>query len=502
MKKILHRVRTHSLGIVVVLAWLIIFGRLVERQLWHPSPVPFLSSPAGASGEGAEDEWMGVYFQGEKIGYSHSIRRPGGPGYLFEEQSFLKITAQGFPLTVSMKLDAAVRNDFALERFTFELQSGLVNTRISGKAEGNLLKLDLETAGKRSSQTLTLDTGPTLPGSLSGILRGKPLSVGQTFSVPSFDPVTLSLRETNVRVESRESLQREGESIPCFRLKTRNAGIDMDLWVDEAGRIWKQTTPGGWIMLRETREEALTAGWKSGAGIDVVSATSVRAEGKKIFFPARVRAMSVLLPVDSTEGLDLNGGRQKHPPGRFQPILVTREEMDGPEAPDLPVTDPEMQPFLAPDLFVQSDHPEIVAQARAIAGHEKNSLAVAGLLLAWVHDHVEQRAVPSLPNALEVLHHRSGDCNECTVLYVALARALGLPARTNAGLVYLEGKFYYHAWPEVFAGRWITLDPVFGQLPADATHLRLTTGGLERQVEIAKLIGRLKEIHVLDVRDD
>jgi transglutaminase-like putative cysteine protease len=312
----------------------------------------------------------------------------------------------------------------------------------------------------------------------------------------------MSFRETAVHVKRKEPLDVGGNSIPCFLVTAENAGIRMDLWVDETGRIWKQTTPSGWVMLRESRQEALTAGWPSGAGIDMISATSVRAKGRKISTPSRARFMSVLIPLDSPEGLDLDGRRQEQKQGSFQPVKITREELNESEAPDLPITDPELAPYLASSLLVQADHPEIRKQALAIAGDETNSLRAAGRILEWIHENVEQRAVPTLPNALEVLHHRSGDCNECTVLYVALARAMGLPARANAGLVYMDGNFYYHAWPEVFAGRWITLDPVFGQLPADATHLRLTTGGIEKQVEIAKLIGRLKEIHVLDVQYD
>jgi len=161
-----------------------------------------------------------------------------------------------------------------------------------------------------------------------------------------------------------------------------------------------------------------------------------------------------------------------------------------------------MAPYLASTLFVQADRPEIREQALSIVGNEKNSLKVARRLMQWMHANIEQRAVPSLPSAVEVLQNRVGDCNEFTVLYVALARALGLPARANAGLVYLGRRFYYHAWPEVYAGRWISLDPAFGQMPADATHIRIVTGGLEKQMEIAKLIGKLKEIHVLDVKYD
>ena len=78
------------------------------------------------------------------------------------------------------------------------------------------------------------------------------------------------------------------------------------------------------------------------------------------------------------------------------------------------------------------------------------------------------------------------------MLYVALARALGLPARTAAGVVYVRGRFYYHAWPEVWLGQWVAVDPTFGQFPADASHLRFVVGGLARQVELMRLIGQLR----------
>jgi transglutaminase-like putative cysteine protease len=91
-----------------------------------------------------------------------------------------------------------------------------------------------------------------------------------------------------------------------------------------------------------------------------------------------------------------------------------------------------------------------------------------------------------------VLETQRGDCNEHTVLYVAMARALGLPARTAVGLVYVDGAFYYHAWPEVWLGEWVAVDPTFGQYPADAAHIRFVIGGLAQQVEIVRLIGNLQ----------
>ena len=49
----------------------------------------------------------------------------------------------------------------------------------------------------------------------------------------------------------------------------------------------------------------------------------------------------------------------------------------------------------------------------------------------------------------------------------------------------MKGKFYYHAWNLLYIGRWVTADAVFGQLPADVTHLRLVTGSMQQQLDLA-----------------
>src|SRR5207253_1751979 len=87
-----------------------------------------------------------------------------------------------------------------------------------------------------------------------------------------------------------------------------------------------------------------------------------------------------------------------------------------------------------------------------------------------------------VPSAREVLRVLRGDCNEHAVLLTALARAAGIPARMVAGAVYLDGAFLYHAWSELWLGRWVSADAVFEQMPADATHVKLLEGGPERHL--------------------
>jgi transglutaminase-like putative cysteine protease len=130
--------------------------------------------------------------------------------------------------------------------------------------------------------------------------------------------------------------------------------------------------------------------------------------------------------------------------------------------------------------------------------------ARAERLTRYVNAILEKKPTMSLPSAREVLRTKVGDCNEHTVLYVAMARALGIPSRISVGLVFIHGAFYYHAWPEVYVdegsnrGLWLPVDPTLNEFPADGTHLRLARGGLDRQTVILPLIGRLK-MRVLDL---
>src|SRR5690606_4996156 len=99
-----------------------------------------------------------------------------------------------------------------------------------------------------------------------------------------------------------------------------------------------------------------------------------------------------------------------------------------------------------------------------------------------------------LTNALEVLENLQGDCTEHSILFIALARAAGLPAREVAGLIYVEGDrpgFYFHQWATVWVGKWIDVDPTFDQPLADVTHIKLAEGDLLNQAKLIPIIGQI-----------
>jgi transglutaminase-like putative cysteine protease len=190
--------------------------------------------------------------------------------------------------------------------------------------------------------------------------------------------------------------------------------------------------------------------------------------------------------------LQLHGGRQTL---NGQVLTVKKETLDDLAAELSPENLSALQKiFLKPGPFIQSDHQKIRNLAQEILKGDPaaDPLTRADKLMNWVYTQIEKRPVLSLPDALSTLENKVGDCNEHAVLLAALGRAAGIPTRIEAGLVYMKDRFYYHAWNLMYLGRWITVDPVFGQLPADVSHLRFATGSPERQLDIMGLIGKIQ----------
>ena len=233
---------------------------------------------------------------------------------------------------------------------------------------------------------------------------------------------------------------------------------------------------------------------------DVIERTAIAANaslGRERISSLRARLTGVDL-----RGYALDGGRQS----LTGDTLHVKRDANAAMTPTWGFDKPRSREFtdrfrkeLGDEPLLQAHDIRMVSAAVKIIGLERYPRAVAERLNKWVHDSLKKEVTFSVPNALEVMRTRRGDCNEHTQLYVALARAIGLPARIATGLAYVRGKFYYHAWPEVWLNDWVAVDPTFGQFPADASHLRFAIGGLAQQANLIRLIGNLK-IDVLEAQ--
>jgi transglutaminase-like putative cysteine protease len=261
--------------------------------------------------------------------------------------------------------------------------------------------------------------------------------------------------------------------------------------VTDVGEVVREESPMGMLVVRETPDRATALAVPGRIQSDMLEVAAVVPNPpRRIDDPRMVRRLSVRLGgIDSLNRPDLEGAGQTIT-GDLVEVRDARTLLPGP-------LDAERSRYLAAEAFLESDAPEIVAEAEKAVAGVAGARTRAERLVRHVNALLEKKPTVSLPSALEVLRTRVGDCNEHTALYVALARAVGLPARIAVGLVHLTGAFYYHAWAEVYVeengrGLWLPADPTLNQFPADATHIRLARGGLDKQAAILGVMGQTK----------
>ncbi len=179
---------------------------------------------------------------------------------------------------------------------------------------------------------------------------------------------------------------------------------------------------------------------------------------------------------------------------------MTIRDVNEAEALRRPITKKELAQYLKPSIYVQSDDPEIISKAQEIAGSETNSWKVAVKICKWVNESIKDKNYKvGFGTAKQTLKELQGDCSEHTVLFIGLARALGIPSRICTGIVFHRDAFYYHFWPEVYSGKWISMEPTLGQLQADATHIQFNSKPVETESALELGEGVLKTLNRLRI---
>lgn len=507
-------------GVAVVLCWLAMIVWHARREYFQPE-LARLAEAALSLAPGVS--FYTLTMGGATVGRATSRLDTVPGGFALEDLMSLRLPALGETGAAVARTRVYLSPSLVMRSFDFSLDSEVGRF----EAEGTLgadTTLSVTIRSEDSEQVLDfrLPQPPVFASAVPvRVAMGGGLSVGGRSRLPVFDPTSLSMRTVEVRVLEHDTLvvpdsaalnpttgrwePARWDSVPAWRIAESFGGVSVESWVDEDGRVLRAVSPLGFSMEKteyelafQAQEEARSTDAGALAG-DVVLSTAVRSN-VELDEVDQYGQLSFRLTGVDLAGFQLDGGRQTL---RGDTLTVRRESWAGVEPGyHLPYPRMDLRDALEPEPLIQSDDERILDLAQQATARRaqwrQDPKQVARQLTHVVYRMLTKRVTFSVPNAVQVLETRQGDCNEHTVLYVALARALGLPARTAVGLVYLNGSFFYHAWPEVWLGEWVAVDPTFGQVPADAAHIRFIVGGLAQQVEIVRLIGNL-DIEVLDL---
>lgn len=388
-------------------------------------------------------------------------------------------------------------------RFEVEVDQGGSFNRSEGRIDDGRLTVTMQVAGRTVQQVLPCPSDCRGFLGLQESLFEDSMKPGEhrqlTTLVPGLgDCATLTLEAGDHEVT--QVGQRSTECLPIQFTMTLRSGSTLRgrLWVDRRGIITKQETDFPQMTtILATRDEALQE--PRDPALDLVrdirvpvkppSSDPEHATQVCYRVSSKTEDLASLLRSDHHQTVKPLGDYTVelcvHPP-QFPP-----DKSIAGETADTSTT--------KPNIWIQSDAPEIVALSEAAVGGASGWERLPALS-RFVYRTIKNKGYDqAFLSALEVAQRKEGDCTEHAVLLAALARARGFPARVAVGLVFRQDAFYYHMWTEILVNNcWVGFDATRERGVVTPGYIKLGHDSLGHSDGIAvflpavKLVGQIK----------
>lgn len=483
-----------------------------------PSDTAVPGNSADTAAKPDRDLWYVIYILGAKVGYQHTeiwhTTRDGREATRTDVLTHMVVRRGSNPVKMDIRLSELTAADGGLLEFQSEVLQGGNSIASRGQVVGDRLQIETTTQGKALTSSIPWSAAYRGFNAVEQSLAQEPMQPGQKRTIRALLPVfnqvggvTLSSDD----VERVELLTGGYELLRINAVTTVPGGQDISgvYWTDATGQPMRMDTEGMDTKMFLTTPEV--AQDKTGLGqIDFNLDIAVPVD-RPLPDPHRTKRVRyrMTLAQGDPAAVFVSGPSQQVKPldAHTAEVTVWALRPEGPPGnPDAAAEQPS-EGDRRPGSLIQSDDPKIVAAAAKAAGDQKDPWQTALALERFTGGYVTKKNFSqAFATAAEVLQSREGDCTEHAVLLAALARARGIPARVAIGLVYQDGKFFFHMWDEVYVNqRWTALDATLGRGGIGAAHLKLAQSNLEGSsafsafLPVTQVLGRGLKIEILDV---
>ena len=444
------------------------------------------------------EAWENTLFQGKKVGFSFMRVDRTQKGYHVTARAALKLTVMGVPQDMSFTSEALLGPDGRMESFSFIQTMQSQRQSMRAVVSQDAVRMTITGAAGSKQTSIKAPAGVTL-AHVAEYFFHQDLAMGKEAVYPIFIESLRSVGSLRMKVIGKKAVKADGAQKEAFMVESEMMGMKTTTLVAPDGRKLSGSSLMGISFEAASEEDALKL---PGADVPVTSLITfslitpdkpVENQEKLNMLKVTIRGLSspdMLTDERQTVGeairiLDEKGARTFSLPvtiRRIEPLAPVTLAQAASAAPN----------ELLPTPEIQSDHKMIIKVARQIVGGEQDPWNAAKKINKWVYGTLKKEFVDSF-TALDVLLTKKGECQSHTNLFVALARASGIPARVSGGIVYSKSNqgFLYHAWPEVYVGRWVAMDPTLGQDVADPTHIKLIEGGVESLMNLMRYITKI-----------
>lgn len=443
-----------------------------------------------------EDLWYGVYFQDAFVGYTHSFMKiqdiEEGKGYVLKNTSQLKLPVLGTVESVSFESTIQLLSNYDLKQAEFKLNSKGYSVNGSVKKDkGGFYSLIMRTPAQTIQKKVPMKDEMVNPMLSPLSLTYVPIKKEVAFNF--YDPFLDRKTTVSLYNNGKKVINIGGKDEEVYDISMDMEGVEGKMFVDMRGRMVKEEFLG-FTFVKQNALDLFRKEEKYPFSQDLVQYFTISAAA----LPDKENLNYLKLKITGIPaGYLREDFNQKVYPEADSFIVETHKKTPS-QTVNLPINREGFEKYLDEDESVKFNDPALKSLVKSIVRDEKNTFEIIKKLSFWIDKNIKKTPTLSLPNTLDVLKMRQGDCGEMSVLLAGFLRSLGIPSYVNIGLVYSEGRFFYHAWVSVYTGEWIDTDPTLNQLTADPTHIKILEG-FKNQFEIFKILGNLK-IEILEYK--
>jgi hypothetical protein len=432
----------------------------------------------------ADSEYLGLYLQGNKIGYSEYS---SGPATLHgkaltrsDSKTIMNAGLLGSALTMEMNSTSWLSADGKPTKMTFAMSSAGRTQNIVANFGPKSVEVAIDNSGTKSTKTLQIPNGAIVDDPITMITAGV-MHPGDTKPFYVLDPTTVSFIRNEVKIVGPGKAEVRGKSFDATVVEITDPRAGMTVYLSAKGDLIKIDGPMGIEMLPISKAEALAAPGEYAPSIDLAYATMIKTD-KPIDDPAGLKKLSLRVTAKNLKSVPSGDHQTVKRDGASWLISVHPPQLSASPGSTIDKAAAEKVAFTKPSLNIPSNAPEFKRLAASIVGKEKNVDKASLLVQRWVNKQMKPNAgIGVLRDATEIVKTKEGVCRDYAILTVTLLRAAGIPARLASGLVNWDGNFYYHAWAESWNGsKWIGIDSTTAQAQISAAHVKLGEGNVEQ----------------------
>ncbi len=439
--------------------------------------------------EGTSKYYRDIYLDRKKVGYStFEIIEKEGDIRQVEERSVISLSVLGKRSKLEKSCTYIFREG-KLESFVYEIKGGKeISNRIVGNLEGDTLRIAFDSGNQSKMLNASYLEDFVIPSLLPFKIASYGFKKGKELRFILFDPIMLysgvdaKKLEATIRVLDKETVSTPNGNYDAYKVAIHLMDTSSYMWITEKGKMIKELSPLGFISYLNEKKPFYAY------GLRVASMDQKLSIASNVVIPAprSVRKLKVRIQgVDLSRGWDIHDGYRQFVKEDIVEIDTTKEgNASGKEV--------DYELYTKGTNLIDPFDPAIQRLSSSLVSSDMDDRKKVQKIVKWVYENIDKTPVFGVPYSSRVLRDRKGDCNEHAVLLAALLRSLGIPSKIAIGVVYLRGRFYYHAWNEVYDNGWFAVDSSFGQYRVDATHIKFFEGDISKSSEIMKALGKIK----------